>query len=123
MACTDSSFGRAIMFFNDTGTAEIYTLGHSTRRLGDFIELLTANRVSRLGDVRLLPRSKRHPHFSRDALERSLGDAGIVYRHFPALGGMRKARGDSTNTGWQHPSFRGYADYMETPAFEAALEA
>jgi len=101
----------------------IYTLEHSTRSLDQFMELLTAHQIHRLADVRLLPRSRRHPHFSRDNFERALAGAGIVYRHVPALGGMRKARADSTNIAWRHPSFRGFADYMETPAFDAAVDA
>ena len=100
----------------------IYTIGHSTRPLDQFIALLNAHNVKQLADVRTVPRSRRHPHFSREALSRSRSEAGIQYRHFAALGGLRKPRADSTNTAWRHAGFRGYADYMETPAFALALD-
>ena len=100
----------------------IYTIGHSTRSLDEFIRLLDAHRVRQLGDIRTVPRSRRHPHFGIDALSVSLPGAGISYRHFPGLGGLRKPRPDSLNTAWRHPGFRGYADYMATPAFEQAIE-
>jgi len=101
--------------------AVIYSIGHSTRPIDGFIALLKAHGVTRLADIRSIPRSKRHPHFSIDSLSVSLPEAGVTYRHFPGLGGLRKPRGDSRNTAWRHPGFRGYADYMETPAFEASL--
>jgi uncharacterized protein (DUF488 family) len=95
----------------------IYTIGHSTRSLEDFIALLRAHSVTQLADVRTVPKSRRHPHFVREALEQSLPAAGIAYRHFAGLGGLRKPRRDSRNTAWRHEGFRGYADYMETPEF------
>lgn len=101
----------------------IYSIGHSTRPLDDFIALLRAHDVTRLADIRRIPRSRRHPHFSIDSLSVSLPTAGIAYRHFPGLGGLRKPRPDSENTAWRHPSFRGYADYLRTPEFEASLTA
>src|SRR5439155_22540008 len=73
-------------------------------------------------DVRTVPKSRRHPHFAGDALSRSLPDAGVAYRHFPGLGGLRKPRPDSRNTAWRHASFRGYADHMETDVFQRALD-
>ena len=100
----------------------IYTIGHSTRPLDDFIALLAAHGIGQLVDIRSVPRSRRHPHFSSDALSTSLGDAAIIYRHSPALGGMRKPRRDSCNTAWRVEGFRGYADYMETEPFRAALK-
>ena len=100
----------------------IYTIGHSTRLLDDFIALLGAHGVAQLADVRTVPRSRRHPHFAKEALSASLPAAGIAYRHFPELGGLRKPRVDSANTAWRHEGFRGYADYMETPAFARALD-
>jgi uncharacterized protein (DUF488 family) len=100
----------------------IYTIGHSTRALDAFLDLLTAHGVRQLADVRTVPRSKRHPHFGAEALARSLAGIDIVYRHFPELGGLRKPRKDSTNNAWRVEGFRGYADYMETPAFEEALD-
>jgi uncharacterized protein (DUF488 family) len=99
----------------------ILTVGHSTRPLAELLGLLAAHDVSRLADVRTIPRSRRHPHFSAEALARSLPDAAVAYRHFPALGGLRTPRPDSVNTAWRHAGFRGYADYMQTPAFDEAL--
>ncbi|HEY2904376.1 MAG TPA: DUF488 domain-containing protein [Vicinamibacterales bacterium] len=99
----------------------VFTIGHSTRTLDEFIGLLRAHNIVQLADIRTVPRSRRHPHFSIDALSRSLPAAGIAYRHMPGLGGLRKPRRDSTNAGWRHSGFRGYADYMETSEFEAAL--
>src|SRR5476651_1079815 len=98
----------------------MFTIGHSTRSLDDFIGLLAAHGVRQLADIRSIPRSRRHPHFAGDALSVSLPAAGIAYRHFPGLGGHRKARRDSTNTAWRHEGFRGYADYMQTGEFEGA---
>jgi uncharacterized protein (DUF488 family) len=100
----------------------IYTIGHSTRSLDAFLDLLKAHGVRQVADVRTVPRSKRHPHFAAEALARSLAESAIVYRHFPELGGLRKPRKDSTNNAWRVEGFRGYADYMETPAFEYALD-
>lgn len=101
----------------------IYTVGHSVRPLAEFLRLLSAHGVEQLADIRTVPRSRRHPQFSSDALARSLADAGIAYRHMPALGGLRKPRADSHNAAWRNDGFRGYADYMETPAFRQALDA
>jgi len=106
----------------DRESRVIYTIGHSTRSLEEFIELLAAHRVRQLGDIRTVPRSRRHPHFAIDALSVSLPRAGIAYRHFPGLGGLRKPRADSPNTAWRHSGFRAYADYMATRAFETAIE-
>jgi uncharacterized protein (DUF488 family) len=100
----------------------IYTIGHSTRAIDDFIALLGAHDITQLADVRTIPKSRRHPHFAKDALSVSLPAAGVAYRHFPELGGLRKPRVDSSNTAWRHEGFRGYADYMETPAFERAVD-
>ena len=99
----------------------IYTIGHSTRSIDAFIALLKAHEVTRLADIRSIPRSRRHPHFSIESLSTSLAAAGIAYRHFPGLGGLRKPQPDSDNGAWQNASFRGYADYMQTAAFDAAL--
>jgi uncharacterized protein (DUF488 family) len=100
----------------------IYTIGHSTRTFDELVSLLKAHGVVQLADVRTVPRSRRHPHFALDALAQSLPAAGITYRHFAGLGGLRKPRRDSPNTAWRHEGFRGYADYMGTAAFERALE-
>ena len=97
------------------------TIGHSTRSLDELVELLRHHRVELLIDVRSLPASRRMPHFARSALERSLPEQGIQYRHMPELGGLRKPKPDSTNLGWRNVSFRGYADYMQTDEFRDAL--
>ena len=100
----------------------IWTIGHSTRGIEEFIDLLRGCNIEALADVRRYPGSRRYPHFSREALERSLPAHGIEYHHFPDLGGRRAPRPDSRNTTWRHEAFRGYADYMETPEFQAAAE-
>ena len=97
-------------------------IGHSTRSIDDFLALLAAHAIERLVDVRTIPQSRRHPHFGQASLARSLATAGVGYTHLRALGGLRKPRPDSINTAWRHPSFRGYADYMQTPAFAEALD-
>lgn len=99
----------------------IYTIGHSTHSANAFLALLRTHSVTQLADVRTMPMSRRHPHFNRDSLEKFLAASGIQYRHFGGLGGLRKPKRDSTNTAWKHPGFRGYADYMETEAFERAF--
>jgi uncharacterized protein (DUF488 family) len=99
----------------------IYTIGHSTRSLDEFRELLRAHHIGRVADIRTVPRSRRHPHFAADALRISLPAIGIEYRHFSGLGGLRKPRRDSRNSAWRHEGFRGYADYMETAEFREAL--
>ncbi len=95
----------------------VCTIGHSNRSLADFIALLQANMVDRVLDVRTVPRSRHNPQFNRDALPASLAEAGIAYEHLPGLGGLRHPRRDSMNGGWHNDSFRGYADYMQTPEF------
>ena len=103
--------------------ARIFTIGHSTRPLEEFIGLLKREGVTHLADVRAFPVSRRHPHFNRELLDPALASAGVAYTHFPALGGRRKTRPDSRNTAWRNDGFRGYADYMETPEFGAALDS
>jgi uncharacterized protein (DUF488 family) len=99
----------------------IWTIGHSTRSLGDFIATLQAHGVQGIADVRKLPGSRRYPHFDQAALSTSLHEHGICYHHFPGLGGRRKPDAHSHNTAWRHPAFRAYADYMETPEFAEAM--
>jgi uncharacterized protein (DUF488 family) len=101
----------------------VLTIGHSTRSIESFIEMLRAHGVKRVVDVRTIPRSRTNPQFNRESLARSLAEAGIGYTHLAELGGLRHARKDSLNTGWRNTSFRGYADYMQTPEFEAAIES
>ena len=100
----------------------VLTVGHSTRTSEAFIEMLQAHGVNRLIDVRTIPRSRHNPQFNRDVLPESLRHAGIAYTHAGALGGLRHSRPDAANTGWRNSSFRGYADYMQTPEFAAALQ-
>lgn len=102
--------------------SRIWTIGHSTRKIGDFVALLKENGIKLLADVRMYPGSRRYPQFGREALVVSLNDAGIRYEHFPELGGRRKAKPDSNNTAWRNEMFRGYADYMETEDFREGIE-
>jgi uncharacterized protein (DUF488 family) len=101
---------------------QVHTVGHSTHPIEEFLELLQAHSIVQLIDVRKIPRSSRNPQFNSEALAASLEAKGIVYRHMPELGGLRHARRDSINTAWRNASFRGYADYMQTPQFHAALQ-
>jgi uncharacterized protein (DUF488 family) len=100
----------------------IWTIGHSTRTIDEFISLLEENEIKLLTDVRAWPGSKRYPQFNKDALAESLNARGICYQHLPELGGKRKSRPDSRNTAWLNASFRGYADYMETGQFQKGIE-
>ena len=100
----------------------VWTLGHSTRPIDEFMGLLLAHQISLLVDVRTVPRSRYNHQFNTDTLTRSLRDAGLRYRHSPELGGLRKPKKDSVNDGWRNASFRGYADYMQTDEFLNALE-
>jgi uncharacterized protein (DUF488 family) len=100
----------------------IWTIGHSTRTADEFLELLRAHAIRGLADVRTIPRSRRHPHFGREALDERLKDEGIEYRHFAELGGLRKPQPDSPNGAWRNEAFRGYADHMMTPRFEAGVD-
>ena len=100
----------------------VYTIGHSTRAIEQFIDLLKANGVTLLADVRTMPRSRHNPQFNRDTLPQALAAAGIGYRHLAGLGGLRHARADSPNMGWRNTSFRGFADYMQTEEFAAGLD-
>jgi len=101
---------------------KVYTVGHSTRPIGELVALLTAAGVRLLVDVRRFPVSRRYPHFSGPALRASLSEAGIDYRHEVALGGHREPRPDSPNKAWRASAFRGYADHMATAGFAAGLE-
>jgi len=100
----------------------VFTIGHSTRGLAEFIRLLQAHGVTQVVDVRTVPRSRHNPQFNRETLSDSLKAAGIGYMHQPGLGGLRHPRADSHNAGWRNASFRGFADYMQTPEFAAGLQ-
>src|SRR5512142_2891917 len=95
----------------------VYAIGHSTRPLDDFIELLKAHGITLLVDIRTVPRSRHSPQYNQESLEKELPRAGIQYRHMKELGGLRHSSGDSVNIGWENKSFRGYADYMQTREF------
>jgi len=98
------------------------TIGHSTLPIETFIAILRENGVKTLADIRTIPKSRHNPQFAQDNLAHSLAEAGITYRWHRALGGLRHPRKDSVNTGWRNASFRGYADYMQTPEFDAAID-
>jgi uncharacterized protein (DUF488 family) len=100
----------------------LFTIGHSTRPVGELLGLLGEHGVELLVDVRRFPASRRHPQFGREALAASLAAAGIEYLHEPDLGGRRQPLPGSPHTAWRVAAFRGYADYMDAPAFRAALD-
>jgi len=99
----------------------VLTVGHSTRPLETFINMLKAHSVNRLIDVRTVPRSRHNPQFNRDTFCVALESAGIRYTHAIGLGGFRRTSPDSPNRGWRNEAFRGFADYMQTPEFAASL--
>ena len=103
-------------------TIIVYTIGHSTRTIEEFLSLLQAHGVEQVADVRTVPRSRHNPQFNRETLPASLAEAGIGYVHLAELGGLRKPLPDSNNAAWKNASFRGYADYMQTPEFAAGLD-
>lgn len=101
----------------------ILTLGHSTRPLPEFAELLQGHGVARLIDIRTVPRSRHNPQYNRETLPASLQEYSIAYSHFPGLGGLRPKHKNSINVGWRNASFRAYADYMQTGEFAESLQA
>jgi uncharacterized protein (DUF488 family) len=101
----------------------ILTIGHSVHPIEEFLELLAAHGIEQLIDVRTIPKSRRNPQFNQDALAATLPDAHIRYEHMPGLGGLRHPREDSINSAWRNDSFRGYADYMQTPAFAENIDS
>jgi uncharacterized protein (DUF488 family) len=100
----------------------IHTIGHSTRTREELIEILHHYGITSLVDVRTMPRSRHTPQFNEDDMQDALPAAGIAYQHLAKLGGLRHAKKDSINTGWRNASFRGYADYMQTPEFKEGLD-
>jgi uncharacterized protein (DUF488 family) len=100
----------------------VLTVGHSTRTLEEFVRLLQAHGATCVADVRTVPRSRHNPQFNKDSLPEELKKVDLGYVHLPGLGGLRHAKRDSLNLGWRNASFRGYADYMQTPEFEQSLE-
>lgn len=108
---------------NDTANATLVcTIGHSNRPIEEFIDLLRQNGVECLLDIRTVPKSRHNPQFGQDQLPLSLAASGIAYRQMPGLGGLRRPLKDSPNSAWRNTSFRGYADYMQTPEFNANVE-
>jgi uncharacterized protein (DUF488 family) len=99
----------------------LWTMGHSTRSIEEFLGSLRSFEIGVLVDVRSFPGSRRYPHFNKEQLERSLPEVGIEYRHFSELGGRRRALPDSLNMAWRNKSFRAYADYMETGSFREGV--
>jgi Protein of unknown function, DUF488 len=102
--------------------ALVLTVGHSTRTLEAFVSLMQTHGVTRVVDIRTMPRSRHNPQFNGNTMPESLSAFGIGYTYMPGLGGLRRARPDSPNQGWRNASFRGYADYMQTPEFEENLQ-
>jgi uncharacterized protein (DUF488 family) len=102
-------------------TPQIFTIGHSTRPIDEFLSLLKENGVERLVDIRTIPRSRFNPQFNQKSLSESAPQAGIEYIHLDQLGGLRHPRKDSPNKEWKNDGFRGFADYMQTPEFDAAI--
>lgn len=100
----------------------IWTIGHSTRSIEEFVSLLKGQEITLLVDVRRFPGSRKWPHFNKENLEKLLKESGIEYKHIEALGGRRKADPDSKNIAWRNESFRAYSDYTETETFTAALD-
>lgn len=100
----------------------IFTIGHSTREISEFIDLLKAHAITQLVDIRTIPKSRHNPQFGQTELEKSLAEEGITYVYLQSLGGLRPAAKHSVNEGWRNKSFRNYADYMQTGAFAQGLD-
>lgn len=100
----------------------IWTIGHSTRDAAEFLELLVMHDIRLLVDIRSFPGSRRYPHFNKENLSLFLRENGLAYRHMVGLGGRRRPAKDSQNVAWRNASFRGYADYMQTPEFKNEIE-
>jgi len=117
----------ASLEFSRTRTAmahkqlKLWTIGHSTRAIDEFIDALKSFEIQTLADVRSFPGSRRYPQFNKENLEASLAETGIGYMHLPDLGGRRRTKPDSLNMAWQSKTFRGYADYMETAGFQKGI--
>ncbi len=101
---------------------KVYTIGHSTRTLDEFLAILAKFGILVVVDIRTVPRSRHNPQFNSDVLKSSLEENGIAYVHLKGLGGLRHPTGENTNAAWRNDSFRGFADYMQTPEFRSALE-
>jgi uncharacterized protein (DUF488 family) len=104
-------------------SAIVLTIGHGTRPLEEFCQILQAHQVEKVADIRTVPRSRHNPQYNQDTLPAALSAVGLGYIHLPGLGGLRHPQKDSPNMGWRNDSFRGFADYMQTPWFEENLLA
>ena len=100
----------------------VFTIGHSTHTIEEFIALLQQYGITRVVDIRTIPKSRHNPQFNKDVLKQSLKNAHIKYIHIKNLGGLRSTNRNSINTAWHNKSFRGYADYMQTKTFQKGLE-
>jgi uncharacterized protein (DUF488 family) len=100
----------------------IYTIGHSTRPIDEFLDLLRSHGIRQIIDIRTIPKSRRNPQFNTESLAASLRGVGMEYVHLRELGGLRHPRRDSINIGWRNAGFRGFADYMQTAAFATAID-
>jgi len=108
---------------NDLGSnPTIWTIGHSTRAVEEFIAILRRRSISSVVDIRTIPRSRKNPQFNLEALSDKLVGHGLIYRHAPELGGLRRPKPESKNLGMENDSFRGFADYMETAGFDLAIK-
>ncbi len=101
---------------------KLFTIGHSTREIGEFIELLAGHSITQLVDIRTIPESRHNPQFKQIALKKSLEENGIGYIYLKKLGGLRPVVKDSINDAWRNKSFRNYADYMQSEEFREGLE-
>lgn len=101
---------------------KLYTIGHSTHTLGEFLDILESHKIEHIVDVRTIPKSRHVPWFNEDVLREGLRKVSISYTHISALGGLRKTSKNSINQGWRNASFRGYADYMQTAEFYGGLK-
>ncbi len=101
----------------------IFTIGHSTHSIEEFVEMLKAHDIKLVVDVRTIPKSRHNPQYNSDTLAAALHERAIGYEHMPGLGGLRHAKKGSINTAWENASFRGFADYMQTEDFNRSLNA
>ena len=115
-------YQRLKMMKGDEAIKIIWTIGHSTRALDEFVDMLKSFQIESVADIRSFPGSRRFPQFNKEALALSLPENNIKYIHLKELGGRRKVQPDSINTGWRLAAFRGYADYMGTDAFKNAIQ-
>lgn len=100
----------------------LFTVGHSTREIGEFIELLLAHKIKQLVDIRTIPKSRHNPQYGQDELQKSLTSHDITYHYLKSLGGLRSAAKKSVNDAWRNKSFRNYADYMQTDEFKQGID-